>query len=212
MGSCIDAKYVKRNGINTTPAARPIPVYNADGTLNEGGSIRKYVQVKVKIGDHGEKLVMGVMKLNLADIFLGHKWLKHHNSSVDWTHGHIVFDRCPKACACLKMSKELERDSPEEWTIRAVTELFEAEKLEKHVRQLSEGEEAEWKAACNQIPQHLHMFRDVFSERMFTQLPERRRWDHAIDLQPGAVVKDSPIIPLSLERRKVLDEFIDENL
>ena len=81
-----------------------------------------------------EKLVMGVTKLNSADIFLGHEWLKHHNPSIDWTHGQIVFDRCPEACTCLKMPKELESDVPEDWTIRAVMKVFEEETVSDGLR------------------------------------------------------------------------------
>lgn len=37
-GLLIDAGFVKAKGLNTCPLPRPIPVYNADGTLNKGGS------------------------------------------------------------------------------------------------------------------------------------------------------------------------------
>ena len=38
-GSSIDSGFVKAKGLNAQPLPRPIPVYNADGTLNNGGSI-----------------------------------------------------------------------------------------------------------------------------------------------------------------------------
>jgi hypothetical protein len=44
-GSCIDKKFIKEKGINTKKTARPIPVYNADGTMNKGGSITEYVEL-----------------------------------------------------------------------------------------------------------------------------------------------------------------------
>src|SRR3954464_15393494 len=53
-GSCIDDKYVKELGLNTTPLIRPIPVHNADGTLNAAGSIREIISLEVKIKDHVE--------------------------------------------------------------------------------------------------------------------------------------------------------------
>jgi hypothetical protein len=44
-GSCIDKGFVKRNDIRTRKVPRPIPVYNADGTLNEGGPITEFVEM-----------------------------------------------------------------------------------------------------------------------------------------------------------------------
>jgi len=38
-GSSIDSGFVKAKGLNAQPLPHPIPVYNADGTLNNGGLI-----------------------------------------------------------------------------------------------------------------------------------------------------------------------------
>jgi hypothetical protein len=53
-GLCIDKEFVKRNNIQTRKIPRPIPVYNADGTLNEGGPITDYVEMRMVIQDHVE--------------------------------------------------------------------------------------------------------------------------------------------------------------
>jgi hypothetical protein len=33
------------------------------------------------------------------------------------------------------------------------------------------------------VPTSLHSYADVFSEMAFDSLPERRKWDHAIELE-----------------------------
>jgi hypothetical protein len=33
------------------------------------------------------------------------------------------------------------------------------------------------------VPTNLHEYADVFSETAFNSLPERRKWDHAIELE-----------------------------
>jgi hypothetical protein len=33
------------------------------------------------------------------------------------------------------------------------------------------------------VPTSLHTYADVFSETAFDSLPERRKWDHAIELE-----------------------------
>ncbi|GLB45579.1 putative zinc ion binding [Lyophyllum shimeji] len=36
------------------------------------------------------------------------------------------------------------------------------------------------------VPDYLHDFEDVFSKAAFDELPERKQWDHAIELEPGS--------------------------
>ena len=44
-GSVINKKFVEKHSISTKKVARPIPIYNADGTRNEAGSIKEYVEI-----------------------------------------------------------------------------------------------------------------------------------------------------------------------
>ena len=43
-------------------------------------------------------------------------------------------------------------------------------------------------------------------------MPERKKWDHPIDLKPDFVPKDSHIYLMNPEERQKLREFLDENL
>ena len=52
----------------------------------------------------------------------------------------------------------------------------------------------------------------VFNKEEFDELPERRPWDHAIELVPGAKPVDCKVYPLNLKEQKALDEFLEENL
>ncbi|PFH45415.1 hypothetical protein AMATHDRAFT_100395, partial [Amanita thiersii Skay4041] len=40
-GLFLDKKYVEHHNLNTKKLPRAIPVYNVDGTLNQGGSIQE---------------------------------------------------------------------------------------------------------------------------------------------------------------------------
>ena len=44
-GLFVDTQYVRDTWMSTRTLARPIPVYNVDGTLNEAGSIREVIDV-----------------------------------------------------------------------------------------------------------------------------------------------------------------------
>jgi Retroviral aspartyl protease. len=97
-GSCIDVKYVRKNGLVTTKLARPIPVHNADGQPNSEGPISESVTLELRIGTHWERIDFGVTNLGKGEIFLGYDWLKLHNPNIDWQQGSVEFSRCPSRC------------------------------------------------------------------------------------------------------------------
>ena len=53
-GTCINKEFVIKHGLTTRKLPISTPVYNADGTLNEGGAIEESVEVRLMIGDHSE--------------------------------------------------------------------------------------------------------------------------------------------------------------
>ena len=75
-----------------------MPVYNADGTLNADRSIDGFIEARMTIGDHSEKIELAVTNLGSTDIFLGLDWLRHHNPTIDWSESTLLFDKCPPEC------------------------------------------------------------------------------------------------------------------
>jgi hypothetical protein len=62
------------------------------------------------------------------------------------------------------------------------------------------------------VPQYLHDFEDIFAKESFDSLPERRRWDHGIELVPGSNPSSCKIYPLSPNEQEELDRFLEEHL
>jgi hypothetical protein len=62
------------------------------------------------------------------------------------------------------------------------------------------------------VPEQYHQFKDVFSKESFDQLPDRKPWDHAIELKAGSEPFRSKIYPLSPNEQEELDAFLEENL
>jgi hypothetical protein len=62
------------------------------------------------------------------------------------------------------------------------------------------------------VPKPYQEFVDVFSKESFDQLPERKPWDHAIELTPDAKFFSTKVYPMSPMEQKELDVFLDENL
>ncbi|GLB43475.1 putative retrotransposable element tf2 155 kda protein type 1-like [Lyophyllum shimeji] len=60
------------------------------------------------------------------------------------------------------------------------------------------------------VPDYLHDFEDVFSKAAFDELPERKQWDHAIELEPGSTPSSCKVYPLAPNEQAKLDAFLEE--
>ena len=90
-GTTMDQQFAKEKGLETHKLPRPIPVYNADGSINQAGSITEFVIVELTIGDHKEQIAMGLSQLSTHAVFLGYNWLQKHNPIVDWRKHTLKF-------------------------------------------------------------------------------------------------------------------------
>jgi len=63
------------------------------------------------------------------------------------------------------------------------------------------------------IPKEYENFNDrVFNKAVFEKLPERSKWDHAIELMPNATSKDCKVYSLNIKEQEELDKFLEEYL
>lgn len=90
----INKRWIKENGVATHKLQTPIPVYNIDGTLNQGGSITDMAVLTMKLGEHNEKAVFTVTDIGPEDVIIG----------IDWYEGIMVMDGCPDGCSARKVS------------------------------------------------------------------------------------------------------------
>ena len=212
--SSIDVGFVRRNKLPTIDSLRAIPVRNADGSIN--GYVKKYVETKLEFTDstgtlHSETIRMQVINLGgKHDIFLGYDWFEHHNPLIDWRQKELRMARCPTTCKLRHTSRD-------------------AESLQDYVRSIDTYEEEGYARATYldktpaptpekpkvAIPPQYADYKDVFEKKEFDKLPDRRPWDHAINLLPGAeqdLKLRGKIYPMSQKEKIELDKFIDENL
>src|ERR1700712_579216 len=66
--------------------------------MNSGGTIKEFVELRIRIKSHVEKLHFAVTDLGKATMFIGHEWLKIHNPTIDWQQSTVIFNRCPEEC------------------------------------------------------------------------------------------------------------------
>ncbi len=193
-GSAINQAYIEKHNLDMKKALIPIPVYNANGTRNQGGDITEFIELLMTIGEHREHINLAMTNLSKKGIYLRHDRLKCHNPSINWERGTIIFGRCncmgerlvlPDADPDDRWDEELEKGDSilavrmeEELIIRAIhhaNDLTAAAHAEKPKRTFEE-----------MVPEHYHSFRDLFAKENFDKLPERKPWDHAIKLVPNA--------------------------
>jgi hypothetical protein len=62
------------------------------------------------------------------------------------------------------------------------------------------------------VPTSLHTHADIFSEMAFDSLPERRKWDHAIELQCQPSPGFRKVYPMTLTEQTEMDAFLEEVL
>jgi hypothetical protein len=56
----------------------------------------------------------------------------------------------------------------------------------------------------------LHEYANVFSETTFDSLPERRKWDHAIELERDPLPGFCKVYPMTLTEQMEMDTFLEE--
>ena len=154
-GSCIDRRFIEEHGLTTHRSPITVTVYNADGTVNKCGKITEYVEARMTVGEHAERVHFGVVQLGNADVFLGHDWLAHHNPSIHWADGTLSFDRCPGQCGFTE--EDLERMQPKDEAQKWLSSIVD--------------EEPWWEA--HKAKRYFDKFRELFSERGFDRLPKR---------------------------------------
>jgi hypothetical protein len=62
------------------------------------------------------------------------------------------------------------------------------------------------------VPTSLHAYADIFSEMAFDSLPERRKWDHTIELEHEPSPGFRKVYPMTLTEQTEMDAFLEEAL
>src|SRR5271154_3602010 len=90
-GLLIDKKFIELNDITTRKLPQPIPIYNIDGTLNKGGTIKEAIDLIVSHGNHKECATFWVCGLGADRVILGLSWLRLHNPIINWSTGELNY-------------------------------------------------------------------------------------------------------------------------
>jgi hypothetical protein len=70
-GLFMDTEWARTNNVTTRALTQPIPVYNVDGTPNEGGAIREIADVILRYNGHAEHTQFAITQLGKPSMILG---------------------------------------------------------------------------------------------------------------------------------------------
>ena len=228
-GGFINERLVEERGFEREPLPLPVPVYNADGTPNRGGEITHVVRMRLQVQDHTEVCALAVTDTGKSDVIIGFNWLRKHNPEIDWEKGELKFTRCPASCKRERLQDvwaEEDQEDIQEGDRIFITRIYPDTALpRRNAAQLRAMGSVATKlaAAANEakgeqriednVPEHyLRDYRSVFEKDQFDKLPARKKWDHAIELKPGAEPVKGRNIPLNPTEQRELDAFIKEHL
>lgn len=203
-GTTLSKEFVRKNNISTKKVIKPIPVRNADGSVNQGGPITDYVEIKLTVNDHEERMIVAIAELGKTDLFIGYEWLKHHNPDIDWRKGYVKFAHCPPSCGYHYTNGPV---SVEE----LVDESWEDQLFNTRTIDVDEDEE-EVETLKSQIPDYIADYIDVFNKKSFDTLPEHRPYDHVIELTPDFKPSRGKIFRLDPHEYQAMKEFVEDNL
>jgi len=191
-GSLIDRHLVDKLNIPKIKLLHPKLLVSTDHSLNE--HITHVVHLDLHIGPVKDTVLFAVANLGKAGAFLGFNWLEQLNPVIDWKRRHATFPESTTNTPILKKGDKVL------WV-----------DLEARVTSL-ETRGSSGSSPLAQVPSHLHEFADIFLKEGFNKLPPHHEWNHAIELVPGARLRDCKVYPLSPGQQRELDMFIEENL
>ncbi|CAK5277769.1 unnamed protein product [Mycena citricolor] len=225
---CIDTDYMQAEKLDIQQLLQPIVACNADNTENISRQITHYVDLRIRIGPHVETHTFLLTCLGKAWIFIGLDWLMEHNPEVDWQEQTMRFSQCPERChmrghkehqAMIDMDAiDLDTDAPDMEEGESVLLVNFGKEVDLRLKEMpaqkfaEEAEKEKERMTKGKITDQYREFVKVFAKELFDLLPDRRAWDHAIELKPGSKAVDCKVYPLLQNEQVKLDEFLQENL
>ena len=209
----IHPQLVKELQLVKRKLSKPHKVQNVDRTFNKLEDITHAVHINIKHQEKGECHTFLIANTAKDDLILWYPFFESANPQIDWANGTIIGE--------IKMYGWAEEDY--EW-IKSLPDWEEGDKLWIRVtahkitvaQQLAEQAANKRKKTWEElVPPKYHSFGSIFLEKASERFPDRRKWDHAIDLKADAPTSiDCRVYPLSLspKEREEQKEFLESNL
>jgi hypothetical protein len=176
-------------------------VKNVDGTLNQSGEVTEGVVLIFKYNGEPQRHLFYVTNIGEDDIILGYLFLEATNPKISWKEG--TMEGTMILLAVKSHQEQLVGSKWPIWLAKTTTATQLAMKA-------AFSKKREW---YNFVLSWYHKFKKAFLESASERFPERKKWDHTIDLKDDTPTSlDCRVYPLSQEEKKVQKEFIKTNM
>ena len=209
----------------TRKLVKPRKVQNIDGTPNKSGKILEAVDLSVDNNGRKASHAFFVANIGRDDFILGYPFFKASNPNVDWSGGRIegfTTVSSINANAWRPPPKGTKRQNSIPAWVRCIPGWEEGDKIWLQTRvakttvaqQLAEAATDKKKRTWQEIvPEWYHCHGKVFSKEASERFPDRRPWDHAIELKEDAPASiNCCVYPLSPKEKEEQHEFLLQNL
>ena len=209
----------------------PIKVYNVDATKNKAGLITHYTNAVLGINGEKSQFRFLATALGRQRVILGYPWLRKANPDVNWRKGTLRWRtentdhiRSTILNSLLTMDlTDIHEDPTEDELVISYLQGGLTKKAQdvwskttmNHSTAFAQKAEAqkEQKTPEEIVPSYFHEYLDnVFSEEKATRFPERRPWDHKINLKDSFTPHVSKVYPMTQGEDEAVKSFIQENL
>jgi len=183
--------------------------------------------VDLLVNNNGKKASHAFFIANIGqdDFILGYPFFEASNPSVDWSGGliegfmtissinadtwrpsHKEAKRRESTPAWVRSIPGWEKGD-EIWLQTCVAKTTVAQQLAKAA---TDKKKCTWQEI---VPERYHRHGKVFSEKASERFPDRRPWDHAIELKEDAPTSiNCRVYPLSPKEKEEQREFLSQNL
>ena len=141
------------------------------------------------------------MDLNGMDIFLEYDWLVKHNSEVNQDIRTIQFTRCPKTC---------QTQHQDIFFILRNRRVQPTDNQDNEQQEI--GKEPD-PTNPEDLPEYIQPFTHLFNKKKFKKLPDRREWNHEINLIGEAPKElNAKAYAMTIKEEEALNQWLDEQL
>jgi hypothetical protein len=98
----IDETFAKTRNLDLRPLDHPREARGFDGQPSAHGPMTHYAMIKLRIGEHLERVPVFVTTLKKYDMILGYQWLKLHNPQICWIDETLKFSTSYCRSHCLR--------------------------------------------------------------------------------------------------------------
>ena len=190
----------------------PRIIRNVDGSKNSIGSITHACNLRIQHKGITEMHKFYVIDLGSDSMLLGMPFLAATNPDINWSEGkfggkvvasttdsHLWIPNQDK-----KVYKPFNTIPDRNLVVKRTTIATQL------AAEAADKTERPW---YQQVPKEYHQYGKVFSDKAAQRFPEKRPWDHAIDLLPTAPTHlNCKVYPLGESQQELLDKFLEEHL